>query len=151
MDVFPTVAKLCGAQVKNPPDGIDIWPLMTSAAQEVPRGVVLYFDDVHMQCARLGNWKLHFSRYNSEVYSPAPQGGRKNIRLKNPELYDLIADPEESYDAADKNPRIVADIQARVEKLMAGFPEDIRKAWEEANAKPASVAPAGAVSRAPAK
>ena len=71
--------------------------------------------------------------------------------LKNPELYDLIADPEESYDSADKNPRIVADIQSRVDRLMAGFPEDIRKAWEEVKAKPASISPAGAVSRVPAK
>ena len=151
MDVCPTVAKLCGAKLKNATDGIDIWPLMTSASKELPRDAVLYFDNTHMQCARLGNWKLHFSRYNSEVYSPAAPGGRQNVMLKNPELYDLLADPEESYDAADKNPRIVAGIQARVEKLMAGFPEDIRKSWEETKAKPASVAPAGAVSRAPAK
>jgi len=150
MDVCPTVAKLCGAKLTNPVDGVDIWPLLTGAAKEVPRDVVLYFDNVHMQCARLGNWKLHFSRYNSEVYSPTAPGGRKNVMLKHPELYDLLSDPEESYDAADKNPRLVADIQARVEKVMAGFPEEIRKAWEDARAKPASVAPTGALSRIPA-
>ncbi len=149
MDVFPTVAKLCGGQMKNQVDGIDIWPLMTSAKQDIPRDVLLYFDNIHMQCARLGNWKLHFSRYNSEAYSPAPQGGRQDIMLKTPELYDLAADPQESYDAADKNPRVVADIQGRVDKLMAGFPENIRKAWEDVKSTPASVAPAGAVSRAP--
>ena len=151
MDVFPTVAKLCGSQIKNPPDGIDIWPPMTGAAQEINRDDVLYFDNIHLQCARLGKWKVHFCRYNSKVYSPAPQGGRQNIKLSKPELYDLIADPEESYDSADKNPRIVADIQWSVDRLMARFPEDNRKAWEEVKSKPASNGPTGAVSRAPAK
>src|SRR5262249_47567862 len=66
LDVFPTVAKLCGAGAPpNPVDGTDIWPLLSGAKQELEREALLYFDDVHLQCARLGRYKLHIARYNS--------------------------------------------------------------------------------------
>jgi hypothetical protein len=64
-----------------------------------------------------------------------------------PELYDLISDPEESYDVADKHADVVTDIQSRIERLIAGFPEDIRKAHEETRARKTLRTPAGAVTR----
>src|SRR5882672_10319232 len=130
MDIFPTVAKLCGgAPSANPLDGIDIWPMLSGQKPEMEREALLYFDDVHLQCARLGKYKLHIARYNSLHYSPPPAAGRFNLPLKSPELYDLIADPDESYDVAVQFPQVVADIQARIERLMQGFPEPIRKAY----------------------
>src|SRR5262249_54524104 len=97
MDIVPTVCAWTGAS--NPAkatDGIDITPLLTGAKTEMERDVILYFDNWNLQCARWGKWKLHISRYNNVTYSPAPAGGRKNIGLKNPELYDVVADPDES-------------------------------------------------------
>src|SRR6266403_1258968 len=75
------------------------------------------------------------------------QPGRFNLPLKSPELYDLIADPDESYDVAEQHPRVVADIQARVERLMAGFPENIRKAYAETKALTTGSAATGALPR----
>jgi arylsulfatase len=134
MDVVPTVAKLTDVPLKNPVDGVDIWPLLSGQKQELEREAILYFDNVHVQCARLGRWKLHVARYNSQVYSPAPAGGRVNLPLKEPELYDVVNDPDESYDVAPEHPEIVRDLQGRIGRLIAGFPANIQKAWADSNA-----------------
>ncbi len=136
MDVLPTVGKLCGATLPGQPlDGIDIWPLLSARQPRLERELLLYFDDIYLQCARLDHYKLHVARYNSAAYSPAPAGGRKNLPLARPELYDLRTDPEEGYDIAPENPEIVARIRDRIEKLMTGFPENIRQAHRQTAAQ----------------
>ena len=147
MDVFPTVGKLCGGEAKNPVDGIDIWPLLSGAKTELEREALLYFDNWNLQCIRLGRWKLHMSRYNSVSYSPVPAAGRKNIWLENPELYDVVSDPDESYDVAGKNPEKVKELLARADKLIANFPEEALQAYKAAKNGPKSTAPSGQVSR----
>jgi arylsulfatase len=148
VDVLPTVAKLCGAKLPaNPLDGIDIWPMLTGQKNEIEREAYLYFDNVHLQCARLGRYKLHVARYNSVAYGGIPAGGRVNVALKSPELYDVVADVDESYDIAAEKPEIVTNIQARIERLIKTFPADIQQAWEETRKRPASTAAAGAVGR----
>jgi arylsulfatase len=136
MDLLPTVARLCDAPLpKNPLDGTDIWPLLSGQKPELDREALLYFDNVNVQCARWKQWKLHVARYNSFAFSPAPAGGRFNLPLRHPELYDLLLDPDESYDVAPENPAVVKEIQGRIERLMAGFPEDIRQAYAATQAR----------------
>lgn len=136
MDILPTLAHLCDAPLPQKPlDGIDIWPLLTAQKRDIEREALLYFDNWNVQCARWRKWKLHFARYNSGAYSPAPQGGRINLPLPAPELYDLENDPDESYDMAPENPAVVAEIRNRVERLVEGFPEEVRKAYRETKAK----------------
>ena len=148
MDILPTLAQLCGAAPpKNPLDGIDIWPMLSGAKGEIEREALLYFDDVHLQCARWGRWKLHLSRYNSVAYSPAPAGGRVNFTLKQPELYDLIDDQDESYDVAPENPRVVAEMRTRIDRLMATFPEPIQRAYTETRNRAAGAHAVGAGTR----
>jgi arylsulfatase len=149
MDVLPTVARLCDVPLsKNPVDGIDIWPLLTGQKRELEREALLYFDNIQVQCARLGPWKLHIARYNSATWSPAPPGGRLNLPLQKPELYDLVNDPDESYDVAVEHPEVVKDIQARIERLMAGFPEEIRRAYETTKTRSNEEPRIGALPRA---
>jgi arylsulfatase len=148
MDVVPTVCALTGAgKPSRPLDGIDITPLLTGVRTELERDLLLYFDDVNLQCARLGKWKLHISRYNNVTYSPAPAGGRKNIRLARPELYDVVRDPDESFDVAEENPEIVKKMLGRMDELMAGFPAEIRERYDAMKTGPASPSAAGAVAR----
>ncbi len=148
MDLHPTIATLCGAAAKNPFDGVDIWPLLTAAKPALAdRDAFLYFDGVYLQCARHGKWKLHIARYNVVIYSPVPQAGRISLPLAKPELYDLVADPSESYDVAAENPQVVADIRARIDRLMATMPEPIRNAHAEEMARKATSPPAGALPR----
>ena len=98
------------------------------------RDALLMFDNIHLQCARWKQWKLHVARYNSAVYSPAPAGGRINLPLPAPELYDVVNDPDESYDVAPEHPQIVAEIRSRIERLIQGFPEIIRQDYEQTRA-----------------
>lgn len=148
MDVLPTVARLAGAALPNNPlDGIDIWPLVSGRQSSLEREALLYFDNLYVQCARWGKWKLHVARYNSVTYSPAPAGGRINFPLRPPELYDLEQDPDESYDVAPENPKVVAEIQSRIARLIQTFPEEIRKAHEETMALRPGKSAVGAVTR----
>jgi arylsulfatase len=151
VDILPTLARLCDAPLPSQPlDGIDIWPLLTGKAPQLEREILLYFDGWNVQCARWKQWKLHFARYNSLAYSPAPAAGRFNLVLKNPELYDLENDANESYDVAPEHPEIVAQMRARVEKLVEGFPEPVRKAYAETKDRAVVDTPVGAVPRMPA-
>jgi arylsulfatase A len=146
IDILPTLAKLTGAPLpKLPLDGIDIWPLLSGQRASLEREALLYFDGWNLQCARLGKWKLHFARYNSMVYTPAPSSGRLNLPLKSPELYDIENDADESYDAAAENPTVVAEILQHVERLLQTFPVEVKKAWEETQGRKVQDTPAGAL------
>jgi arylsulfatase A len=132
MDIMPTVTAFCSASLPpRPLDGVNIWPLMTGEREAVQRDAFLYFDSWDLQCARVGRWKLHVARHNTFPWSPEPAGGRLNLPLPKPELYDLDEDPEESYDVADDNPQIVADIRANIDALLPGFPAEVQTAWRE--------------------
>jgi arylsulfatase len=145
MDIVPTVTRLCGAKMpKNPVDGVDLWPALTGRTKLIEREAVLYFDAWNIQCARWKHWKLHVARYNSPPYAAAPQGGRYNMALKNPELYNLALDPEESYDVAAQNPQVVSEIRSRIERLLPTFPSEVQEAWRETQARPVTSRPAGA-------
>ena len=149
MDIFPTVAKLCGgAMPAKPVDGIDIWPLLHGDRQAIERAPLLYFDNWDLQCARWMNWKLHVARHNTAAYTPTPQGGRHSYTLPKPELYNLAIDQDESYDVAAENPQIVAQIQDKIVGMLKSFPEPVQKAWAEQQARKVSPnTPAGAYPR----
>jgi DtxR family transcriptional regulator, Mn-dependent transcriptional regulator len=128
MDLMPTIAALCGAPLptgNGPLDGVNIWPVLAEQQADVTHPIFLYFDGWNMQCARMGDWKLHVSRYNTFAWSPDPVGGRVNLPLPNPELYNLARDPEESYDCAADFPEIVAQIQAGIQQMLPTFPPQV--------------------------
>lgn len=148
MDLLPTVARIAEAELPEQwIDGVDIWPLLTGAAGELNREVLLFFEGWNAQCARLGPWKLHVSRYSSPAWAPEPASGRVNLPLPRPELYHVEADPEESYDMAASQPAVVNEIRARMEALVAGFPEQVGNAWRATMNLRVEETPAGALPR----
>lgn len=146
MDIFPTVARLCGgAAPAKPLDGIDIWPLLSGERESIDRPPLLYFNQWNLQTARWMNWKLHIARYNTAAYVPPPPGGVHNYLLPKPELYNLATDPDESYDVAPENPKVVAQIEANITSMIKTFPEPVQKAYTETMARKANPAtPVGA-------
>ena len=145
MDILPTVAGLTGAPLPaNPLDGIDIRPLLSGAETEIAREAFLYFNDVFLQAARLGEWKLHLTRFNAPMFVPAPAGGRLNLPLPNPELYNVVQDEDESRDRAPRNPDIVADLKSRMLRLLQTFPAEVVGAWNDTMTYKVYFTPAGA-------
>lgn len=146
LDILPTVANLTGSRLpSNPLDGIDIWPIFSGSTAPLTREVFLYFNFWDIQCARMGNWKLHVSRHNVAAYSPSPAAGLMNLPLRNPELYDLATDPEEGYDRAGDYPEVVAAIRAQIEGLLPSFPAEVRGSWVGTQARHVYSTPAGAL------
>jgi arylsulfatase A len=146
MDILPTVARLTGAGTPaNPLDGVNIWPLLTGDSADVDRPLFLYFDGWNLQCARMGPWKLHLARFNVPPYAPVPPEGRMNLPLPRPELYDLMSDPEESYDCSEHNPDVVADIRTRIDALLPTFPDAVRNAWNDTRKRAVEGTPSGAL------
>ena len=93
----------------------------------------------------MGKWKLHVSRHNVAAYSPSPAAGLLNLPLSLPELYDLVSDPEESYDRAADFPEVVAAIRARIEALLPSFPEEVKASWAGTHSRHVYETPAGAL------
>ena len=126
-DLFPTILNAAGVAAPNghPVDGVDLWPLLASAAGGRPESVFLmhYPHAPHRSdyftVYREGRWKLvlHYQP-DSEPWAPRY------------ELYDLEADPFESRDAAADHPEEVGRLSiALLERLhaqQAQFPVDKR-------------------------
>ena len=153
MDVFPTVAKLCGGTLPPKPlDGIDMYPLLSGAKDSIERDPLLYFDNWDMQCVRWMNWKLHLARHNTAAYAPAPAVGRHSYVLPKPELYNLANDPDESYDVAAENPQIIATLRTKVNEMLKSFPKEVQQAYAESLERKVNPAtPTGAYPRPAAK
>jgi arylsulfatase len=131
MDFLPTIAAFTGAALpSNPLDGIDISPLLRGWQTSLTRDALLYFNDVELQAARLGDWKLHVARFNTWMYSPdPPPPGRLNLPLPQVELYDVNINKDEIYDRSLRNPQVVASIQARINALIQTFPTPISSTY----------------------
>ncbi|HBY64024.1 MAG TPA: sulfatase, partial [Solibacterales bacterium] len=148
MDIMPTVCAYTGAaKPKAPLDGIDARALLEGKADDLPRDPLLYFENNNLQCARWKQWKLHVARHNNGAFMPAPPGGRRSFLLPSPELYDVVRDPDESYDVAARHPEIVQELRGHMDRLMAGFPEVVRRQWEADQANPSAPVSTGAVAR----
>ncbi|MDX2267350.1 MAG: sulfatase [Bryobacter sp.] len=147
LDVLPTVASLTGASLpQRPLDGVNLWPVLSGKQAQLGRDAYLYFDGWNAQCIREGNYKLHISRYNVMAYNPAPPGGKINLPLASPELYNLETDPDESYDIAPENPQKVKELLTKHEQMLSSFPEEVKQAWAETKGRK-SAGSIGAVPR----
>jgi len=152
LDILPTLAKLCGAKLPAAPlDGVDISSVL-AGGHGPPRTVpTLYFSGLRsgfdLQCARLDNWKLRFSQYTHDIYVLGTEAG-DNLWLLQPELYDLDADPGESYDVAAAHPDLVRQILAQVDTILATFPDRAQEVWKKLRQSLEPVpGPAGAAAR----
>jgi arylsulfatase A len=130
LDLLPTMAGLSHAKLPaRPLDGRDIWPLLSCQRDAVEREALLSFEGWNIQCARWKQWKLHIARGNTSMFMPAPAEGRINFTLRNPELYNLVDDPKESYDCAAKHPEVVATIQKSIQRQLASLPDQVKQAY----------------------
>ena len=62
-------------------------------------------------------------------YSSCKDTCRYSFLLPRPELYNLARDPDESYDVALENLRIVAQLQEQIAEMVGTFSDPVQKAW----------------------
>jgi arylsulfatase len=137
LDLLPTIAAFALAALPaNPLDGVNIEPLLAGRVSDVDRPPFLYFSGWDLQCARSGPWKLHMARRNAPAYTPEPKVGLFNLRLVNPELYNLDDDPEEAEDLSAQKPGIVASIREQVAQMIPSFPLEVQTAWQDTQRRP---------------
>lgn len=144
LDLLPTVARVTGNSVSGV-DGVDIWPMLTGERPFVTRDPLLFFDSWELQCVRWGPWKMHLSRYNSYAWTQDPIGGRVNLPLPSPELYNVDEDPGESYDRAPQKPQLIADLKVMVDRIMLTMPDQVRSSWRNCQLQRVQATPVGAL------
>jgi arylsulfatase A len=128
MDVFPTVARLIGAEIPSDRkiDGKDIWPLMSDErGAKSPHDAFYCYYGRELRAVRDRRWKLVLPhQYRSLDGKP---GGRDGVPANYKQLqtekslYDLKADVGESNDVSAEHPDVVARLEREAEKARETF------------------------------
>ncbi|HEY0056657.1 MAG TPA: sulfatase [Pedobacter sp.] len=146
IDILPTVAKLCGAQLpRKQIDGVD-WTALLKGDNVTPRETFLYYYQKNsLEAVRKGNWKLVFAHPSrSYELNVAGLGGVPGISTENRKfpfaLYNLEHDPGERYDVSTQFPQIIETLQKIAEEAREDLGDDLQ------NKTGKNVRPAGKVS-----
>ena len=137
IDLLPTFASLIGATLPNHTlDGLDVLPLIigTPGAKNPHEAYWTYYADNQLQsvCSGDGRWKLVLPHlYSSLNGKPGGSGGfavpYQNLKIQEPELFDLASDIGEKTDVANAHPEMVAKLEAAVEKARADLGDSLTK------------------------
>jgi arylsulfatase A-like enzyme len=102
VDLYPTIAKLCGASTAKckPLDGVDVWETI-SAGKASPRTEIVYNIEPFRGAVRQGDWKLIW----------------RTMLPSSVDLYNLAEDPSEKNNLAAQNPDKIATLQQRLDAL----------------------------------
>jgi arylsulfatase A-like enzyme len=128
LDVFPTVAKLIGAELPKDHiiDGKDMWPLVAGEKDaKSPHDVLWCYYGRELRGVRDRQWKLVLPHeYRSLDGKTAGRDGNpvtyKQLKTKEA-LYDLKNDIGERNNVLKKHPKIVARLEAEAEKARAAL------------------------------
>lgn len=113
LDLFPTACRLAGAAVPTDRaiDGFDLGGVLFENAPS-PRRVFFYYRGTKLFAVRKDQWKLH-------LYTQKGYGQPQPDPHDPPLLFDLGADPGESFDLAALHPAVVADLLQEIESHRA--------------------------------
>lgn len=115
IDFLPTFCAMAGVA---PPagvtlDGRDIMPVLRGATMVSPHDELVLFDNEEPVAIRTQRWKFVASDYY--------RGRRFPTDPLYPQLYDVAADPSESYSLASRYPEVLADMRSRLQRAKATF------------------------------
>ena len=115
IDVLPTVCAMAGVALPADLvlDGRDITAVLTCGAAS-PHDQLILFDNETPVAVRTQAWKYVGNSYYRGLRMPYDLLGYN-------ELYDVRADPSESYSVAAAHPDIAADLKARLANARADF------------------------------
>ncbi len=137
IDLFPTIAKLVGADLpKSKIDGLDVWPIISRqpGAKNPHASYDFYYGVNELQAVTSGDgrWKLQLPHGYQTLAGksggrdgvPAPYSQRKIVTA---ELYDLVHDIGETTDVSAQHPDIVKQLEGEVEKARADLGDSLTK------------------------
>jgi arylsulfatase A len=118
MDLFPTIAAWCGAELPADRviDGQDLRDVLEGRTSDSPHDAFFYYMGSNLEAVRSGDWKLHVYK------TPNRRNGEGPIE----QLYDLAADPGEATNVAGAH----ADVVARLHELLDRARRDLGDAVE---------------------
>ena len=107
-------------------DGVDLGPLLFGRGRDLPDRPVFYYSDRALQAVRVGRWKAH--RRHGVFGGLAASWPVVPLMPKGPWLFDLVRDPDESYDVSSKRPEelerleaVMSDVRVRPRDESAGL------------------------------
>ena len=116
VDWYPTLTKLVGANLeqKLPPDGLDIWPVLTQNAKSPHDAILLMGNKPGVSAIRMGEWKLLVGASDTDAEEHV-DNQKSSGKL---ELYNIAEDIWESKNLADTQPERVTTMRARLEAML---------------------------------
>lgn len=116
LDWFPTFAQLAGAAVADTLmlDGENISPLLFGEPMPETRTFYFYFNE-DLRAIRHGDWKFKKAVRDNPYWQKLPP--------HDDQLFNLVVDPEESTNLADRYPEKVADLRQRMVDFERGLGE----------------------------
>lgn len=137
IDLFPTIAKLTGAELpKNKIDGLDVWPIISRqpGAKNPHSSYWFYYEVNQLQAVTSsdGHWKLQLPHtYQTLAGKPGGTNGvpvlYSHQTIQKEELYDLVNDLSETTDVSTQHPDIVKQLEAEAEKARADLGDALTK------------------------
>jgi uncharacterized sulfatase len=116
IDLLPTFLSLAGkpAPAGVELDGRDLTPVLTRRSARSPHDELILFNNEQVAAIRTQRWKLVARSYYRHLDLPLDRYGWTG-------LFDVAADPSESYNLASAHPDVVADMTARLKRAQARF------------------------------
>jgi len=99
MDWLPTLLSMAGAKPHpgNPPDGVDLWPVLSGRAPEFERTVFWRTQD--MAAARRGEWKyVRWGNHESLHNLAEDETENANLKLRNATVFEQLKQAFEDWD-----------------------------------------------------
>ena len=137
IDLFPTIAKLVGADLpKRKIDGLNVWPIISRqpGAKNPHEAYWFYYEVNQLQAVTTsdGCWKLQLPHtYQTLAGQPGGTNGvpvpYSHRKVENEELYDLVHDIGETTDVSARHPELVQQLEAEAEKARADLGDALTK------------------------
>ena len=127
MDIFPTLLEMSNTSMVDDRimDGVSIKNTLLKH-EPSKRETIFYYRSREIYAIRYGEFKAHLITQGAYNY---PKGSDRKIILDKPLLYNLNIDPSEKYNVADKNLKILVEINKILEKHKKNLkaPKDLLK------------------------
>jgi uncharacterized sulfatase len=115
IDWFPTCLALAGLKLPDDRviDGKNILPLLTGQKQQSLHESLCFYHNESLEAIRVGKWK-YIPKINTYVWPvPLDKVWASAGSAQAPWLYDLEADPQESYNLKTNYPEVIRELQGK--------------------------------------